>query len=300
MELDWLDDFLALSELRNFSRAAERRHLSQPAFSRRIRLLETWVGASLVNRDTHRVVLTPAGEQWKMTAEEALRRLNLGRAHAQEIAEGASASIRFASTHALSMTFFPEWLEGIEGELPERSSVSLVTDNMAGCEQLMMQGQAQILLCHHHPASPTVLASAHFLALDIGEDVLMPVTSVRANGEVRHSLPGSDGNPVPHLAYSDVSGMGRILASTQAAEGPSAHLAPIFTAHVATVLLTMARAGRGVAWLPRSLVQADLAEGRLTEAGGPEWRIPITVRLYRPRLRQNAATEALWAAVKRR
>jgi hypothetical protein len=59
MELDWLEDFLALVEHQHFGRAAEARNVSQPAFSRRIRLLETWLGAPLFNRDTHRVALTP-------------------------------------------------------------------------------------------------------------------------------------------------------------------------------------------------------------------------------------------------
>ena len=40
MDLDWLKDFLALAEQKNFSRAADARNVSQPAFSRRIRALE--------------------------------------------------------------------------------------------------------------------------------------------------------------------------------------------------------------------------------------------------------------------
>ena len=47
MELVWLEDFLALAEALNFSRAAEARHVTQPAFSRRIRALEGWIGAAL-------------------------------------------------------------------------------------------------------------------------------------------------------------------------------------------------------------------------------------------------------------
>ncbi len=70
MELDWLEDFLALVDAAHFSRAAEKRNISQPAFSRRIKMLETWIGAPLFNRATHRIELTAAGEQWKPTAED--------------------------------------------------------------------------------------------------------------------------------------------------------------------------------------------------------------------------------------
>ena len=47
MEFIWLEDFLALVDSGNFSRAAELRHVTQPAFSRRIRALEDWVGVDL-------------------------------------------------------------------------------------------------------------------------------------------------------------------------------------------------------------------------------------------------------------
>ena len=50
MNLSWLEDFLVLSASGNFSRAADERHMTQPAFSRRIRALEEWLGADLFDR----------------------------------------------------------------------------------------------------------------------------------------------------------------------------------------------------------------------------------------------------------
>jgi hypothetical protein len=65
MELIWFEDYLALAETLNFSRAAEARHVTQPAFSRRIRALEAWIGAELFTRTTHGVALTPdESELW--------------------------------------------------------------------------------------------------------------------------------------------------------------------------------------------------------------------------------------------
>ena len=52
MDLIWLEDFLAIAEDGGFSRAAERRHVTQPALSRRIRALEDWLGAPLFERMT--------------------------------------------------------------------------------------------------------------------------------------------------------------------------------------------------------------------------------------------------------
>ena len=48
METKWLEDFISLAETRSFSRSAQLRHVTQPAFSRRIQALEGWAGTDLV------------------------------------------------------------------------------------------------------------------------------------------------------------------------------------------------------------------------------------------------------------
>ena len=59
MDIKWLEDFLALAETRNFSRAAAQRNVTQPAFSRRIRALESWLGNELFDRAAYPTALTP-------------------------------------------------------------------------------------------------------------------------------------------------------------------------------------------------------------------------------------------------
>ena len=75
MELNWLEDFLALAEHRNFSRAAEARNVTQPAFSRRIRALENWIGTPLVVRLPQGVSLNAAGKYLREQAENLTRDL---------------------------------------------------------------------------------------------------------------------------------------------------------------------------------------------------------------------------------
>src|SRR5580765_5681448 len=101
MELIWFEDYLALAETLNFSRAAELRHVTQPAFSRRIRALEDWVGVDLFERDSHPVLLTEAGRRFRPVAEELLRHLFQGREEARQADHAAAAKLRFAVTHAL-------------------------------------------------------------------------------------------------------------------------------------------------------------------------------------------------------
>ena len=71
----------------------------------------------------------------------------------------------------------------------------------------------------------------------------------------------------------------------------------VFTAHLASVLRTMVLEGRGLAWLPQTLIHDDLASGRVVEAGAPELRVPLEIRLFRSRNSMGRAAEALWDAV---
>ena len=58
MDLKWLEDVLVLLEERNLTRAAARRNITQPAFSRRIRSFENWLGVEVLERSTNRVDLS--------------------------------------------------------------------------------------------------------------------------------------------------------------------------------------------------------------------------------------------------
>lgn len=294
MEIAWLEDFIALAEQMNFSRAAASRHVTQPAFSRRISALERWLGTPLFDRDTHRISLTAAGEDFRPVAEETLRRLYQGRQEALEAANAAS-SLRFAATSALALTFFPDWLRRL-GPAVSPAAIRLVADSMQGCERIMLQGRAQFLLCHHHPAAATRLNPNDFQSLHLGDDIMVPV-SIRDSetGTPRYALPGTAGAPLPHLAFSEESGMGRIVAASWAQNGCAAHLKPVFSSHVAVVLKTLATDGRGIAWSPLSLLGEDLGPGgRLVRAGDESWDIPMEIRLYRPKARQNARAEEFW------
>ena len=71
----------------------------------------------------------------------------------------------------------------------------------------------------------------------------------------------------------------------------------MFTAHNAFLLKAMALAGRGVAWLPESLVADERARGTLVAAGPETWSVPVEVRLYRQNAAMAPAAEALWRAV---
>lgn len=64
--------FLALVEEKNFTRAADRTNISQPAFSNIIRQLESSLGARLFERTTRNVTLTPEGRLFETSARQLI------------------------------------------------------------------------------------------------------------------------------------------------------------------------------------------------------------------------------------
>src|SRR5512133_142661 len=134
LDLEWLEDFLALAESGNFSRAAQARAIAQPAFSRHIRALEEWAGVELIDRARHPAAPTPAGEVFVPAARDVLLRLMQARTRAHEAHEQAGRSLQFAATHALSLAFFPRWLQQVEQQL-QLGAIHMVSDSYQACEE---------------------------------------------------------------------------------------------------------------------------------------------------------------------
>ena len=298
MDLKWLEDLEALSEELNFSRAAERRHVTQPAFGRRIRALEEWCGAELFDRKTHRIRLTPTGELLLSAARDVTHRLERARREIDDLQSEANR-LTVASTHALSFTFFPDWIWTL-GENAIQIPVHLLADNMVACERMMREGRAQFLLCHYHPETEIRLDKSEFSFVLVGTDRLLPIAKRGDDGEPMHRLSLTAKEPIPLLSFDDRSGMGRILSTAL----PSLSVLPttnVFTSHLAVVLRKLALDGRGIAWSPESILKDDLGpQGGLRLAGGEEWYIPVTIILLRPKRRLSALGEEFWENIQAR
>jgi DNA-binding transcriptional LysR family regulator len=293
MNLTWLDDFLALAASGNFSRAAEDRHMTQPAFSRRIRALEEWLGVVLFDRSTHPATLTETGEWFRAVAQDILARVARVPDEARAVSDASSATLRIASTHALSFTFLPGWLRSLESRTT-LGPVQLVSDVLQQCEALMQQGRVQFLLCHWHELVAGRLDPAQHRSLRVGRDRLLPVCAPGPEGQPRHPLQPK--GRVPILAYSAESGIGRVVRAMRGAALEQLNAEFVFTAHLASVLKTMALDGRGVAWLPESLVADELQARRLVAAGNDDWAVEVEVRLFRSQATLPRAAEAFWRA----
>lgn len=297
MNFLWLDDFKALAASGNFSRAADERNVTQPAFSRRVRALEAWLGVELFDRRLQPAKLTVTGEWFCDVADELLDRLAALPDEAHAVSEAHSATLRIASTHVLSFTFLPRWLRPLEAHTAI-GPVQLMSDVLKRCEALILQGKVQFVLSHAHPMSKGELPSDAYMSVCVGKDVLIPVCSVDKDGSPAFTLGNANDVAVPVLQYSTDSGIGRITRAVLGQQLATLKTQVIVTAHLASVLKTMSLDGRGVAWLPLTLIEDDFASGRLVRASlDDRFDIPTEIRLYRSTVPAGKAGEAFWEAV---
>jgi len=89
---------LAVAEHRNFTRAAEALHVSQPTLSQQIRQLEDSLGAALFDRSGRSIRLTDAGEAYVRFARLALQDLEAGKRAMHDVQDLSRGSLRLAMT----------------------------------------------------------------------------------------------------------------------------------------------------------------------------------------------------------
>lgn len=294
MEIRWLEDFLSLVDTRNFSRSAEARYTTQPAFSRRIKSLEEWIGATLFDRTAQPIRLTPSGERFRSIAEDVLRRLYQGRDEARLVSEASANTVRFAATHSLSLTFFPTWLRGAEMR-SHTFNTRLDSNQFTDCVQSLLKGDCHFMLSHSHPSIDMHLPTVHFTSKVVGKDVLVPVTLPDTSGQPIDWLPGSPDEPVHYLACSETSAIGRAVEHMLSHLESPIYLNRVFVSHLAAVLKSMSSSGRGMAWLPESDIREELASGALVPAGDEKWFVPVDIRLFRSREPLPPVAEEFWS-----
>lgn len=300
METKWLEDFVSLAETRSFSRSAQLRHVTQPAFSRRIQSLEAWAGTDLVDRSSYPTRLTPAGQTLYEQALELLQSLQTTRAMLRAHIATASDTIEFAVPHSLAFTFFPAWLSGLRGICgPIKSRLTAL--NVHDAVLRLVEGHADLLIAFHHPSQPIQLDAQRYEMLPLGREVLAPCVRATADGQALYRLPGTAAHPVPYLAYAPGAYLGRVVEHLLKTSPHPVHLDRVYETDMAEGLKAMAREGHGIAFLPLGSVQKDLASGKLVLAG-QGLDMPMDIRIYRERpterhTNSHAATPPTPAAV---
>ena len=302
MDTKWLEDFVSLAETRSFSRSAQLRHVTQPAFSRRIQALEAWAGVDLVDRSSYPTRLTAAGETFLAQALEILEALQATRNLMGSHQRGGQDMIEFAVPHTLAFTFFPHWLMDVKTRLhpgPAELKTRLSASNVHDAVLRLTEGGCDLLIAYHHASQPLQLAAERYESLSLGHETLAPYAKAGPDGQPLFRLPGRPREPVPFLGYASGAYMARMVELILKQASEPLHLASIYETDMAEGLKAMALEGHGVAFLPYSSVRNELRAGRLAAVAAPRpLELTMEIRLYREKpggLRHpKPGVQALW------
>ncbi len=119
VELRQLRYFAATAELLNFTRAAERLRVAQPALSRQIRSLEHELGVSLLERDSRRVALTPAGHLFLEDIREILEQLDGAETRIKRFKREARQILKLGFAPSLVGDRIPAIIQGLNATRPD-------------------------------------------------------------------------------------------------------------------------------------------------------------------------------------
>ena len=272
MELKWLEDLLALLEEQSISRAAARRHVTQPAYSRRIRQLEEWLGVELVDRSTKPVRIRSAGLALEDGVRDLVNRFYALRNSVHETTD----RVTFVAQHTLAISRFPTLIRAVKKGLPQ-ASYRVVPVNYDECEALFYN-EADLLLCYQSSLRRFDFSHSAVPKIELGKDRLIPVASTALAQQLGPLAPGM---AIPLLMYQQHGFFAEALAASCLPEVIRDYrIETICESAFSASLKEMALADMGIAWLTGEMCGQELADGRLVSYAGELGQIELDIVLY--------------------
>lgn len=300
MELEWLQDFVSLANTGSFSKAAEQRHISQSAFSRRIQALEHWLGTPLIDRHTHPVSLTEAGSQLIQSANLVIRTIYKTREDYGKIDAGHSRALIIGVANHLSIHFVPFWLKRVTPNVRDRK-FRFVTGLKAGLGfvELLKKQEIDFLLAYQGSVVREDYEAGLFESVTLGEDELIPVCRTSFMVKQLYEFPATVDYPLPFIGYMPGSAWSNMIHTLATSVENPVHLNTIIETGSAETIKAFVMNGFGLSWLPRLAILEELANGTLTELGDQRHRIPFNIELTRLTSNTNADIILTWEKLKR-
>ncbi len=246
MELNWIEDFLALQRTQNFTEAATQRCSTQPAFSRRIQQLEEWLGTPLFDRTLRPVQLTIGGEEFLRRAQ----RLREDILDARRIAMSSQSHYRQAeriyATTAIAVGILPAWLKKTDS-----LNHSILTSSSGGCLEALLQKRADKIFL---PWFEDENKDPQLHYQKIADDDLILVEATDATKRVSFKDKTLSG---PLLIYAPGTIFGQQIANHLEKAGITCERSIACESSSAETLLALVKQGLGAAWIPESLTRDE-------------------------------------------
>lgn len=293
MRLEWIEDLLAIMETGSLSRAAEKRFLTQPAFSRRIRSIEDHIGVELVDRSRKPIQLKASVLDQRQRMQELAADLRQLTQELKRRDRTAQNRVVIASQHAITTSMAPHLLNRMSD--PRDLSIRLRSANRSECLVLLMTRQADIILVYESGGDRLTADEDFMQRCDVGRESLIPVYATDRLKRLNEAYALGE---LPIIAYPPDVFLGSLLEKEVFPNLP----ARSFIQRKAETALTpaalqLAVAGVGVAWVPQSLAQGEIGRGSLTALGKSLPTSELSIAGLRLNTPKSAAEEEMWRTI---
>jgi len=119
MDINNLRAFVNVAEHGSFSLAAERLHLTQPAVSKRVAVLESELGTRLFDRIGHQVTLTEGGQQLLPRARNMLNEVTDIKRSLANLTDQVTGTLSMGTSHHIGLHRLPPVLRKFSQHYPE-------------------------------------------------------------------------------------------------------------------------------------------------------------------------------------
>jgi len=143
--LQQLDYFTQLADTGNFTQAAKKIGIAQPALSIAIKKLEQQLGLNLINRSDKNDVLTAEGKVLYQAAGQLLAHAQQVEQQLQELKDLNSGVVRFGVSAMMGSHYFPQVLVAFKQQYPN-ITVQLFEQGTAALETMLLNGEVDIAL----------------------------------------------------------------------------------------------------------------------------------------------------------
>lgn len=293
MEFKWLDDFMSLRELGNFSAAAQARHVTQSAFSRRIQALEVWVGVILFDRTSYPIELTEHGKKFVPYVENLLGMITVTKDDFSQASLKTDKSVRIVCLHSFSVNLLPSLFSQAK-QLFEGLNFA-VNPSVQGIDnhfQALLDNSNDILFAYNTKGMrPSFLIENKLDRCLVCKESIIPVISP----QLLKQHPNDQS--YPYLAYSEHTFLFNVVEPlTKRLKLP---LEQVFETTLSESLIKMAVNGAGIAWAPMHAIESELEQGLLVQAftDQPETVISLEVVCYRSKNPTRPAINQFWQGI---
>lgn len=290
LEIRWIEDLLTLEQERSFSKAAERRFVSQSAFTRRIQQLEQALGYAILERNSRYMEFTDAGQILLATAKSIEQQLNATLALLNNLNRSNEVTIKFAVVHSLSSTFFSKFLRLFPDYIKD-FKIELVAANVGEGFKLLKEGACDFLICYSDETKLKAINSDVLTHLKLGDTEIVPVTLIDEDGNAKYDI----NHRFPLLSYSKNAYLRNLV--DQVISNKLEYRILYETDH-ANNLKDFVLQGAGIAWLPKITIEEDLLKKKLKIINAREYIIKQQIFIFKNKIRKDDYLKIFWDSLR--